>query len=413
MTTKIVHTPTGDKYFDTETQKYTGYVNQTPATNEQETTQSSDNYYGLDPSDPRYNNPYYQAPPEENTGWDAVPETPEGSERYEEIQKNIDEGTYTETPKTTPTTKTATPTTTESETKETTETKKAETVTANLKPYTNETGQVNVIAFIQGTTDANKRVETLHDMGYTAKQISELIAKASTSVKVGKAEYVDKSWYESLDKDDQKVLKAKGVEGFKVSKIEKIIKELPDEYVDVYLTKGVKGLNEAIEADNKKYAEAEKALSKYKDKDGNYDVVKYLRDNKDNMESGKQTLKNAGFADEDIKEAAYNAKLNKAQQVWQSLTPWEESKGETATLKGVGTMAAELVVPGVYQARHWNEMSNADKALSIALDVVSLIPVAGAAAKGAKGVATASRAARGRCYGKQGGKVGRCCQRTG
>lgn len=58
------------------------------------------------------------------------------------------------------------------------------------------------------------------------------------------------------------------------------------------------------------------------------------------------------------------------------------------------TLAAESIVPGLYVGRHWNEISPAEKALFIGLDVVSLLPVAYASVKGAKAVGTAGRTAR-------------------
>jgi len=81
MTIKLVHTPSGDRYFDTETNQYTS---NTPVT--------TPTTYDL--SDPRYNNPYYQPPPGENPYWEQVPDSSPGTERYATIQKNIVEGTY-------------------------------------------------------------------------------------------------------------------------------------------------------------------------------------------------------------------------------------------------------------------------------------------------------------------------------
>jgi len=81
-------------------------------------------------------------------------------------------------------------------------------------------------------------------------------------------------------------------------------------------------------------------------------------------------------------------------QAWREITPWKEEKGETVTPKGAAVMAAELIVPGVYVGRRWKELSPAERALSIGIDALSLIPFAGAAARGARAVPTAARAAR-------------------
>jgi len=59
------------------------------------------------------------------------------------------------------------------------------------------------------------------------------------------------------------------------------------------------------------------------------------------------------------------------QSVWESTTPWDESKGEKATAEGVATMAAETLVPFVYSIRNWDKMSDQEKALSLGMDLVS------------------------------------------
>lgn len=71
--------------------------------------------------------------------------------------------------------------------------------------------------------------------------------------------------------------------------------------------------------------------------------------------------------------------------VWQGLTPWKEEKGQTiksyGIAKAVGVMAAEIIVPGVYLGRHWDELSPHEKAAFIGLDVLSLVPLLGTAVK--------------------------------
>ena len=82
-----------------------------------------------------------------------------------------------------------------------------------------------------------------------------------------------------------------------------------------------------------------------------------------------------------------------ASQIWQGMTPWDEAT-EQASSAGVALMAAEILIPGVYVARHWDELSPGERALFIGLDVLSLIPVAGAALRGARLVGTAGKMAR-------------------
>lgn len=60
--------------------------------------------------------------------------------------------------------------------------------------------------------------------------------------------------------------------------------------------------------------------------------------------------------------------------LWKQLTPWEEEKGEVATTKNVLAWEAELLVPGVYTAKHWKKLSGLEKGAGIALDLASIIP---------------------------------------
>lgn len=62
--------------------------------------------------------------------------------------------------------------------------------------------------------------------------------------------------------------------------------------------------------------------------------------------------------------------------------------------KQTGIIAAETIVPSVSTVRHWNKMSVAERALSIALDVVSFVPLVGAAGRAARATTSLSRMAR-------------------
>jgi hypothetical protein len=57
-------------------------------------------------------------------------------------------------------------------------------------------------------------------------------------------------------------------------------------------------------------------------------------------------------------------------------------------------VAAEVLVPAVYTARHWNDLSASEKGLFIANDALSVVPVFGAATRGARAVAGTSRTGR-------------------
>jgi hypothetical protein len=92
---------------------------------------------------------------------------------------------------------------------------------------------------------------------------------------------------------------------------------------------------------------------------------------------------------------------------WQNLTPWKEEKGETYGTAAKQTLtrenaiiAAEVLVPVVYTARNWNKMSNGAKALSLGMDLLSVVPVLGAAGKGAREAAAVTKMARLSAAGK-------------
>ncbi len=57
-------------------------------------------------------------------------------------------------------------------------------------------------------------------------------------------------------------------------------------------------------------------------------------------------------------------------------------------------LVGDMLVPGFSTVRHWNEMGTGEKAFSIAMDALILIPVVGAAGKGARATSEVSRLGR-------------------
>lgn len=53
-------------------------------------------------------------------------------------------------------------------------------------------------------------------------------------------------------------------------------------------------------------------------------------------------------------------------------------------VKGGAIIAAEVLIPGVYAGRHWSQMSGAEKGLILAIDAICLLPMTGAAVRGAR-----------------------------
>lgn len=79
-----------------------------------------------------------------------------------------------------------------------------------------------------------------------------------------------------------------------------------------------------------------------------------------------------------------------ARPTWRTITPWQEELGETVSWRGGAVMAGELVLPGYYAARHWKTLGTAGRAFAVGADVLSVIPIFGAA--GRVGIATRTMA---------------------
>jgi hypothetical protein len=262
-------------------------------------------------------------------------------------------------------------------------------------------------------------------------------------------------WEDDLRKQDEylyKVYKEKGAEGYNeaVSKREKDIKGifernyitignammlkrdwegLDQKYKDIAQERGFDAMYAQYDKDIRDYNEAIKQLRNYiveketsavserattgKEMVGlepspgeTYDIVKFLKDHPDK----ENILRDAGYKDGVIKDAKYFSKLNTAQLMWQGMTPWKEEKGERATLKGGAIMMAEVVLPGVYAARHWKELTPGEKAFTIAIDALTLVMFGVTAARvagtAARAVGFASKTARLAAAAKALGKFG-------
>jgi hypothetical protein len=61
-----------------------------------------------------------------------------------------------------------------------------------------------------------------------------------------------------------------------------------------------------------------------------------------------------------------------------------EARGWQEKVLAGSAIAAEVLIPGVYLARNWSKMSGAEKGLFIAIDAMCLLPMTGAAVRGAR-----------------------------
>ena len=156
-----------------------------------------------------------------------------------------------------------------------------------------------------------------------------------------------------------------------------------------------------------------------------YDIEKYAR-----MGGEEKVLRAAGFPEDAIKKAFEKAQQDRG--IDEHVQQYFKDKGWSLELPGIndpdrdkkleeyqkrldtatndylikhdktkldlakdfGIQVAEMFVPGVYVARNWDDLSAGQKALWMAVDIVSVLPFVGAAAYGARGVSTAGRLAR-------------------
>ena len=118
-------------------------------------------------------------------------------------------------------------------------------------------------------------------------------------------------------------------------------------------------------------------LKPYQDANGNYNINQYLLDSKSPGDS-LQVLRDAGFTQQQISTAAHQ-NLDLAQQAQKQV---EQEYSTGAVVKYAANQVAELLIPGVSTAENWGHLSLWQKIVYPALDVVTLIPVVGEAAKG-------------------------------
>jgi len=130
-------------------------------------------------------------------------------------------------------------------------------------------------------------------------------------------------------------------------------------------------------------------LKQYTDKEGKIDIIGALK----NKAVTTADLKLIGIDDKAIRQGEHYAGIGKVRTFWEGITPWEEWKGEKASAKGVGEMAAVMLIPGVW-AKDWNEMDNKWRAINIAIDIAYILPFVGWIARGAKIGAIGLRALR-------------------
>jgi hypothetical protein len=152
---------------------------------------------------------------------------------------------------------------------------------------------------------------------------------------------------------------------------------LTPEYRAIAKTKGYDAMVAAIEADYQTAVKAElvQSFDRFKEKDGKLNLGKAINSGVSAHTIEVTFGKDAAAAA--IKSAAVQKKL----------------RFSNAVFAGV-EFAGQMVVPGYATVKNWNQMSGGAKALSIAIDAVTLVPLVGSAARGARAAKGITRAAR-------------------
>jgi hypothetical protein len=200
------------------------------------------------------------------------------------------------------------------------------------------------------------------------------------NVKVGEGEYMTNAEWAHLSKEDQQLISDKGLKSYmeaqpkvELKSGERILKSdydnLPAPMQKALMTGGFEAIN----------------LDKLKPEDKFKKMQEWDMIPKDAEFTGIDSEGNITYQPTD---KTMKREVPWYQDAWESLTPWDEVKGETVTAEGAGIMAAETFIPLVYSIRNWDKMSDTERALSLGMDVLSIglifIP-------GIRGVSTAVR----------------------
>lgn len=296
-----------------------------------------------------------------------------------------------------------------------------------LAPYTKD-GQIDVGAAVA----AGGHDQALQSVGITSKTIADIRFQQRSQVKVGEGQYMTQAGWSALPAEAQTRIQEVGIEKYNaevdaenarvdahnaavaavVGKMNDPKYRSGDNYryslaladnvvtTDDLVTAGF------IKADQKEQAieDAERdrrttaALAKlesYKDSRGQYDLQRIYVElpiapgdiqlvfgpqEGDSEEVKAQKTKA-------IKDAIAGATVRRMADVEARYSSPAYKNAQIAA--NAARFYLDVTVPGYATQRHWHEMSNTSRALSIAMDAAMLIPVFGAAGKGARAVTVA------------------------
>lgn len=152
---------------------------------------------------------------------------------------------------------------------------------------------------------------------------------------------------------------------------------LPEKYQNIAVNDGFDAMQKAILEDNKSSAKTAllDVFQQYKLKDGSYNLKQAIRD---------------GIAPHTV-EQIFGKEVAQAAEIGAKNYTFGELPA-VQTAKQVGTIAAEVIIPGVYTIKEWNNLTGAERAFSIALDVASVVPVIGQIGQASRGVYAGGKA---------------------
>lgn len=153
-------------------------------------------------------------------------------------------------------------------------------------------------------------------------------------------------------------------------------------------------LGNAITQEAKSIGDIIKKLEPYKSGD-DYFLADALKEGAITKSEAREIFSNETMTQVTIGEAFATQKMEGAPDVSGKYTaPAIRGERKAFPVKEAALIAADIVVPYVYVARHWKELPVWERALWITLDTaLFIIPMAGAGVRGARGIAVAAKEA--------------------
>ena len=156
--------------------------------------------------------------------------------------------------------------------------------------------------------------------------------------------------------------------------------QLPTEGKAALKRGGLEELSVWADSEYTKSQIGKRLLEEYTDDLGRVDTVKFAGDafkGASNEQAVRTVLKGAGFSDDDINEAVEQGQKKAAEKGY-----FEKGFGEKAVYNL--QIMGDIVVPGYWAAKHWDELDDKQKVGVVVIEALTLIPYLDAAGVGAR-----------------------------